>query len=426
MMNTSTRLLLVAASCLSFGRGAAWAQCTPPPPASNVSTYCTAGTTVQGCSPSIDGVGSPSSMAASGFDIVVSNVPGQRSGTIFFGAYPAAVPWAQFSTSYRCVALPLQRTGEQSSGGVAGQCDGELRLDFNAWRAAHPNALGSPFFTGQVLNAQGWFRDPGAPKHTNLSNALRFMLDSSGPWPTPLGMVSIPAGTFLMGSNAASGAPYFGGPTEGPVHQVTLSYCFWMGETEVTQAQYSATMGSNPSVNPGASHPVEWVTWVDAQAYCAALTAQQMFLGAVPAGYQYRLPTEAEWEYACRAGTTTEFNVGAELFCTQARFWTSSHTNLACGSTSTLPVASYAPNAWGLYDMHGNVREWCLDAFASYSAGPVTDPFVTGASRIVRDGSWGGFSSTCRSAQRSWSDYPSETQSSGIGFRVVLAPILVP
>jgi hypothetical protein len=141
-----------------------------------ISTYCTAGTTVHGCVPSIAGVGAPSSQAATGFDIVVSNVPGQRYGTLFYGFYPFATPWAPGSLSYQCIAAPVQRLGVQDTGGVAGQCTGELRLDFNAWRAANPGALGNPFVAGQVFHAQGWFRDPGAPKQTNLSDGLRFTL----------------------------------------------------------------------------------------------------------------------------------------------------------------------------------------------------------------------------------------------------------
>nr|WP_281720037.1 hypothetical protein [Nitrosomonas nitrosa] len=138
--------------------------------------YCTAGTTVHGCVPSIAGVGSPSATSTSGFDIVVSNVPGQRYGTMFYGFYPFATPWAPGSLSYQCIAAPVQRFGVQDTGGVAGQCNGELHLDFNAWRAANPGALGNPFVAGQVFHAQGWFRDPGAPKQTNLSDGLRFVL----------------------------------------------------------------------------------------------------------------------------------------------------------------------------------------------------------------------------------------------------------
>ncbi|MBM3989324.1 MAG: formylglycine-generating enzyme family protein [Planctomycetes bacterium] len=248
--------------------------------------------------------------------------------------------------------------------------------------------------------------------------------------PCAAGFVAIQPGTFQMGSNAANGAPYYNeyGWSPQPVHAVTISYPYWMGSKEVTQAQYAALMGSNPSYFGGnPNFPVEQVSWFNARAYCAALTAQQAALGTVPAGYEYRLPTEAEWEYACRAGTTTEFNTGASLVCNQARFWYSYHSNPFCNNSpyGTGPVGSYAPNAWGLYDMHGNVREWCLDSVANYPAGAVTDPFVTGGpDRVVRGGSWGYGSGDCRSAYRDYGD-PGHA-GDNIGFRVVLAPVLVP
>jgi sulfatase modifying factor 1 len=389
-----------------------------------VTTYCTAGTTVQGCVPSISGVGCPSAGTASGFDIVTDNVPTQRMGLIFYGlsAIPQPQPWAVGSASYLCVYYPVNRTGAHNSGGSLGPCDGELRVDFNSWRAVNPAALGSPFTTGQIIYAQGWFRDPGAAKQTNLSDALSFVLQPT--CSTLPGMVVIPSGTFDMGSNAASGPPYYGGTGTQPVHTVTISYSFWMGSTEVTQAQYSALMGNNPSLFVGANHPVEQVTWFDAQLYCAALTAQQSALGNVPPGYHYRLPTEAEWEYACRAGATTEFSVGAELVCHKANFAYSYHSNSSCNSTGSVPVGSYAPNVWGLHDMHGNMLEWCLDSYQDYSHLAATDPFVTGGPlRVIRGGRWDLNSNACRSAIRGATD---PAAYGGFGFRVVLAPILVP
>jgi hypothetical protein len=143
-----------------------------------ISTYCTAGTTVSGCVPSIRGEGAPSSVAGSGFDVVVDNVPAQRMGLIFYGqnAIPQPQPWGVGSASYICIYYPVARTGAHNSGGTAGTCGGELRVDFNQFMATHPAALGAPFHAGQVLHAQGWFRDPGAAKQTNLSNALTFTL----------------------------------------------------------------------------------------------------------------------------------------------------------------------------------------------------------------------------------------------------------
>jgi formylglycine-generating enzyme required for sulfatase activity len=241
----------------------------------------------------------------------------------------------------------------------------------------------------------------------------------------PNGMVPINPGTFDMGSNAPSIAPYFGSSSHKPVHTVTISYPFWMGRHEVTQAEFLATTGINPSLSVGPQLPVDSVSWDDAVTYCALLTAAEALSGALPAGYEYRLPTEAEWEYACRAGTTTEFNVGEALECENANFDVSLHSGVSCQPTGTVPVGSYAPNAWGLHDMHGNVREWCLDSFAPYAPGAVTDPVVTGgATRVIRGGSWDTNSAACRSARRS-SIQPGQA-SDVFGFRVVLAPIIVP
>jgi Tol biopolymer transport system component len=138
--------------------------------------YCTSSTTVQGCTPAIGAQGVASSFASGGFVLSVVSAPGLRTGLIFYGAATQSAPWASGSTSVLCVQPPHARTGNQSSGGTAGACDGEFSLDWNAWRAAHPGALGSPFAAGEQFHAQCWFRDPGAPTHTNLSNALSFTL----------------------------------------------------------------------------------------------------------------------------------------------------------------------------------------------------------------------------------------------------------
>lgn len=242
-----------------------------------------------------------------------------------------------------------------------------------------------------------------------------------------LNMVAIPAGTFQMGSNAASGLPYRGAFWERPVHPVTILRPLWIGKYEVTQVEWQAVMGSNPSYFRGSQLPVDSVTWNDALAFCATLTTHERASGRVPTGYQYRLPTEAEWEYCCRAGTTTEYSVGSILLCGQARFSFSYHSNLSCGSLQPWTVGGYVANGFGLHDMHGNVREWCLDSFdgsANYPAGGVTDPYVTsGSARVVRGGSWAFNSHLCRSAYRH-SDAPDQTQTD-MGFRVVLAPVLV-
>jgi formylglycine-generating enzyme required for sulfatase activity len=190
-------------------------------------------------------------------------------------------------------------------------------------------------------------------------------------------------------------------------------------------------MGSNPSTFQGAlapnaaQRPVEQVSWTAARAYCQALTTGEQLAGRVPAGYQYRLPTEAEWEYCCRAGTTTQWNTGTSLSTSEANFAGAlANSTYLYGQTAV--VGSYAPNAFGLHDMHGNVFEWCLDSYALYAPGPVTDPFVTGGpNRVIRGGSWyDNPAFFCRSAYRY--AYAPGYSFSFLGFRVVLAPVLVP
>ncbi len=261
----------------------------------------------------------------------------------------------------------------------------------------------------------------------------------SAPPLASLNMVPIAAGTFQMGSPVTplGVAPYYNQPQAQPVHPVTISRPFWMGSSEVTQAQYQAVMGNNPSAFQGAAwpnaanRPVETVSWDQAVTYCDALTVQEAAAGRLPSGYEYRLPTEAEWEYCCRAGTTTEFQYGATLVCGPANFSYSYHSSSFCsnpGGVQTAVVGSYAPNAWGLYDMHGNVWEWCLDGWdgsANYPAGSVADPYVLGSistPRVFRGGSWIGDSSACRSASRGsiYSSYAIHY----FGFRVVCAPVL--
>jgi len=241
-----------------------------------------------------------------------------------------------------------------------------------------------------------------------------------------LNMVPIPAGTFQMGSPVTplNVGPYFNQPESMPVHAVTITRPFWMAKYEVTQAEYQSLMGNNPSNFQDPQRPVNVVSWSNAMAYCQVLTAQEQSRNRLPSGYVYRLPTEAEWEYCCRAGTTTEFHYGSDLVCGLARFYYSYHSNSICGTNSTAVVGSYPPNAWGLHDMHGNVWEWCLDSWdgsANYPNGPVSDPFVrSGPSRVFRGGGWSFLSDSCRSASRFRND-PGIAGSLS-GFRVVCAP----
>jgi formylglycine-generating enzyme required for sulfatase activity len=246
--------------------------------------------------------------------------------------------------------------------------------------------------------------------------------------PGPPQMVWIPPGTFVMGS-PASEAERNSDETQ---HTVTLTKGFYMGKYLVTQADYLAVAGSNPSYFTGdLSRPVEQVSWYDATNYCGRLTQQEQAAGRLPAGWVYRLPTESEWEYACRAGTTTAFHYGNALWSGMANFYGLYEYDSSVGTIynpsgiylgRTTAVGSYQPNAWGLYDMHGNVWEWCRDWYGSYPAGSVTDPQGPGSGsyRVVRGGGWYGGARYCRSALRGFS-FPS-SRLYGVGFRVVLAP----
>ena len=233
---------------------------------------------------------------------------------------------------------------------------------------------------------------------------------------------SIPAGKFLMGSPATEKER---NPNE-TQHEVTLTQGFLMGVHEVTQAQYAQVMGKNPSDFQGDNLPVETVSYKDALEFCQKLSDLP---AEKAAGRKYRLPTEAEWEYCCRAGTSTPFHFGNELNGTQANCdGTFPYGNTQKGPflRETSPVGSYPPNAWGLYDMHGNVCEWCQDWSGDYPKQSVTDPRgpEAGAICVLRGGSWGNEAANCRSAGRRGND-PSY-RNGRIGFRLALSSSGIP
>jgi formylglycine-generating enzyme required for sulfatase activity len=238
----------------------------------------------------------------------------------------------------------------------------------------------------------------------------------------PSGFVAIQPGTFQMGEIGVAE----------PVHSVTISYPFWMGAKEVTQAEYASLMGTNPSAFQGNGYrPVEQVTWFNARSYCAALTAQKAALGAVPSGYEYRLPTEAEWEYAYRAGTTTAYHslpghpdgTNDDQVANQIAWWGSCP---GCGGNSghqTYPVGRKPGNGFGLHDMSGNIYEFVNDwASAPYPSGPLVDPTgpATGTTRVLRGGSFADAQTNLRSSKRYWT--PPNHISNRYGFRVVRNP----
>ncbi|MDA7864653.1 formylglycine-generating enzyme family protein [bacterium] len=211
----------------------------------------------------------------------------------------------------------------------------------------------------------------------------------------------IPAGTFIMGEGDDA-------------HDVTLTQPFNMGVHEVTQAQYEQVMGVNPSHFKDADNPVEKVSWEDAVEFCRKLSELP---AEKAAGNVYRLPTEAEWEYACRAGTTTKYSFGDDESELGDYAWYGFNSD-----QKTHPVGSKKPNAWGLYDMHGNVWEWCQDWEEDYPSGSVTDPSgaTSGSFRVLRGGGWYGTAGYCRSAYRDGGG-PS-IRGYDLGCRVCLSP----
>ena len=258
----------------------------------------------------------------------------------------------------------------------------------------------------------------------------------------PGNMVLIETGIFLMGS--PSNEPER--RVDETPHRVTIN-SFYMGKYQVTQKEYQDVMGTNPSNFKGGNLPVETVSWYDAVEYCNTRSEQE---GLMPVytidndrsypGIQneyanvwrvvtwnrnadgYRLPTEAEWEYACRAGTTTPFNTGYNITTDHANYngnYPYYFNATGAYQECTMEVGSFEPNRWGLYDMHGNVREWCWDWYGDYGGSAQINP--TGASlgfsRVLRGGHWNGDGRGLRSAYRSY--YAPPFKSHSIGFRIV-------
>jgi formylglycine-generating enzyme len=245
-----------------------------------------------------------------------------------------------------------------------------------------------------------------------------------------------PPGSFRMGRERNS-------------VRVTLRRGFWMGQFEVTQAQWRQVMGvtlreqraKDPSqprplgdgstrdhAGEGPDHPIYFVSYDDAGKFCRKLTEEERKAGRLPEGLEYRLPTEAQWEFACRAGTSTATAFGDRLGGLDANFDGSKPYNGAAAGPylkETTPVGRYPANAWGLHDMHGNVWEWCLDGHVEALPGG-TDPLgpLTSASRSYRGGCWHNPGFLCLSTARGWGK--PDNRGSGLGFRVALVPTAGP
>ncbi|MEQ1871464.1 MAG: formylglycine-generating enzyme family protein [Vicinamibacterales bacterium] len=226
-----------------------------------------------------------------------------------------------------------------------------------------------------------------------------------------MAFVKLEAGAFVMGSPPAE----IGREAQESQRSVTLTRPYWLGVFEVTQHEWREVMGDNPSHFQGGDRlPVENVTWFDVHTFLERLTRRSP-------GNRFRLPTEAEWEYACRAGTVTAYGMGSTLNPSQANV-AESVERTAAGDGQTRAVGSFAPNAWGLHDMHGNVWEWTEDDYCPYTVGSAVDPNPRcGAPlKVIRGGSWYFAADSARCALR-YTHRPGDMGFS-LGFRVVREP----
>jgi formylglycine-generating enzyme required for sulfatase activity len=227
----------------------------------------------------------------------------------------------------------------------------------------------------------------------------------------------IPPGTFLMGSPGSEEGRLNNEPQQ---HKITLTKGFFLGIHPVTQEQWQAVMGSNPShFTRQKSLPVEMVSWEDCQEFIKKLRESD--------GKPYRLPTEAEWEYACRAGTTTRFSFGETISTDQVNYngrQGDGRGTRGKNRKKTTPVGSFPANAWGLFDMHGNVLEWCEDYLFGYPINDAVDPRGTESGphpvRVLRGGCWFDEAESCRSASRLGNDPGVRNDASGL--RICFCP----
>ncbi len=232
-----------------------------------------------------------------------------------------------------------------------------------------------------------------------------------------LTLQSIPAGTFTIGSPETED----GRSDDEKPARITLTKDFWLARAEFTQAQWLTVMEENPSNFKGDDLPVDSVSWEDAQKCLTALNQKS----PLPAGWMWALPSEAQWEYACRAGTTTTFSTGDTLTSTAANF----NGEYPYGTDAKGPYLEktaapgrYPANAWGLVDMHGNVSEWCQDAWDGGPYTPATDPLISGGPyRVARGGSWLDAAKSCRSAFHV--RYTADHRNYDTGFRVAALPV---
>ena len=349
----------------------------------------------------------------------------------FFVIVTSMFNLADSARSQTPASLALQLTNGNVQLGISGTVSNACTVQY-ATNLTQPNAWHYQA-NFQLTSSPALFLDTNQPP-----SRVHFYRVFTQQLPTNVvpvaNMIWVSPGTFIMGSPTNEAQR----DSDETQYTVTLTQGFFMGKFLVTQGDFQALVGFNPSyfnTNNGYSQnlnlPVETVSWDMATNYCALLTQQEMSAGRLPANWSYRLPTESEWEYACRAGTTTALYYGNSLRSGMANFNGQYEYDAAIGTITnsagiflaqTTPVGSYEPNAWGLSDMCGNVFQWCLDWYSNYPSGSVTNPAgpATGTFRVFRGGGWDAPGLLCRSAQRTF--YYNYGELNDGGFRIVLAP----
>lgn len=346
-------------------------------------------------------------------NVTAAHFTGALPDSALTGAYSNPVAFGNSSNSF---SGSFSGDGSSLTNLLAAQLIGALPA--NVLTGIYPNAV---TFNNPTNAFAGSFAGAFSGDGSGLTN-----VDLGGTQPPPavtpgLTMVWIKPGTFVMGSPTGEVDHY--DYYEGPQTVVTLTRGFWMGQHLVTQGEYVTVVGSNPSFFTGDLNlPVESVMWSDATNYCCLLTQSERAAGRLPATWGYRLPTNTEWEYACRALTTTRTYWGDDPGYTNLvnQAWYNGNSN-----GQTHPVGQKPANPWGLADMEGNLWEWCQDWFEVYPGGSVTDPqgpvSSTDGCRVGRGGSWYDDATWCRSAARY--EFPPDNPwyPEMMGFRVVLA-----
>lgn len=391
------------------------------------------------------------------FDKLINNMeshvpPGDQRATLgeYDGSpFPLFADWekepepsspADWQKAYR-LQLQVQKMKENIEASCGNLCE-ESKKYFDALKhslRAGELALKNSDFSG----ACSFFKKAEKSAVWLQKNNIPFeKIDCCG---IPLEMVAIKAGSFIMGSPENE----LGRSNDEVQHRVTLTKDYWLGKFQVTQAQYKAVMKCDPSRFKGDDRPVEQVSWHEAKLFCNKLN--KIYSGILPAGYKFDLPTEAQWEYACRAGTTTSLNSGESL--TDKEFSCNNLAEVAWyfykgEAKETQPVGLKQPNNWGLYDMHGNVWEWCRDWYGNYLGSlqyldmniemvlkrfqkkrssnsflNTVDPEGPdcGSGRVHRGGSWDYLAKRCRSASRCNSR--PNARNCYLGFRLALVPV---